>query len=123
MAIGRFRAALNFRDLTDPNRHATTGSIEKLAPTSTLFANNASLQASLASLVKKDAALATNNATVENDKKQLKADTANESAARAAYDAELHNFATLAGNSATSAADLASVGLTPLILPPKPKGP
>src|SRR6185437_2111387 len=96
---------------------------EKLAPTSAIYSNNTSLQASLASLVKKDAALATSNAAVENDKKQLKADTVNESEARTAYDAELHNFVTLAGNAATSAADLANLGLTALVLPPKPKGP
>ncbi len=123
MAIGRFRAALNFKDLTDTSRHTTLGSIEKLAPASTVYSNNPSLQASLASLVKKDAALSTSNTTVENDKKQLKADTANETVARAAYDAELHNFATLAGNAATSAADLAGLGLTPLVPAPRPKGP
>ncbi len=123
MAIGRFRAALNFRGLSDPSRHATTGSIEKLAPTSSVYTGNASLQASFASLVKKDAALATSNTTVENDRKQLKADTANETEARADYDAELHTFVTLAGNVATSAADLASLGLTPLLPAPTPKGP
>jgi hypothetical protein len=123
MALRRIRVQLNLALLTDVQRHAIAASVAKFAPSAALYTSNPSIQASVGSLAKKDAALASSNTAVENDKKQLKADTDVEATARLAYDAELHNLATLAGNSATSPGDITALSLTPLVPAPKPLGP
>jgi hypothetical protein len=118
----RLRADLNIRALSDPKRHAIAANVAQLAPTSSLVGGNTSIQASVASLAKKDTALAQSNTTVVNDRQKLRADTEAEGMARSAFDGELHNLATLTGNAAQTTADIAAVGLTPYVPPPVTKG-
>ncbi len=120
--IKKYLAELDLNGQSDADRHATAAGIAKLAPTSALFTGSSSIQTSVATLAKKDAALTVSNAAVANDKKQLKADTDLETTARSAFDAELSNLATLTGNAATSAADISSMSLKPYVRAPIPTG-
>jgi hypothetical protein len=117
-ANNRLRVELSFSALGDTERHAIAAGVAQLAPTSALFAGNPSIQASVASLGKKDTTLAQSNTTVVNDRQKLKADTAAEAGARTAFDGELHNLATLTGNAALTPADITAVGLKPYVPPP-----
>ena len=116
--IKKYRAELDLNGQSDADRHATAAGVAKLAPTSSLFTGSTSIQTSVATLAKKDAALTVSNAAVANDKKKLTADTDLETTARSAFDAELSNLATLTGNAATSAADISSMSLKPYVLAP-----
>ncbi len=116
------RVELNRGLLTDPERHEIAANVAQMAPTSALYTGSPSIQASVASLAKKDASLAQSNTTVVNDRQKLKADTEVETAARAAFDTELHTLSTLTGNAAQTTADIAAVGLKPYVPPPVTKG-
>jgi hypothetical protein len=119
--IPKEHVELSFKELRDASRHSLAASIAQMAPSSPLYANT-SIQASVAALAKKDAALAQSNATVENDKKKLTADTAVETVARSAFDGELTNLVTLTETTATSPADVASMALKPQVRGPSQRG-
>jgi hypothetical protein len=119
--IRKYRPELDIKELDDADRHEIAGSVAKIAPSSPLFGNS-SIQASVASLAKKDAALSQSNTTVANDKKQLAADTLVETTSRAAFDGELTNLATLTATSATSASDVASMSFKPYVRAPVATG-
>jgi hypothetical protein len=121
--IPRQHVELSFRELNDAGRHTLAGSIAQLAPSSPLYAANPSIQTSVAALAKKDTTLAQSNTTVENDKKKLVTDTAAETVARTAFDAELNSLVGLTENTATSAADIASMALKPQVRALIQKGP
>ena len=116
------RVELNRQQLTDPERHAIATNVAQMAPTSALYAGSPSIQASVASLAKKDTALSQSNTTVVNDRQKLKADIEVETAARADFDTELHTLSTLTGNGAKTTADIAAVGLKAYVPPPVTKG-
>jgi hypothetical protein len=119
--IKKYRPELDITALDDADRHEIAVNVAKIAPSSPLY-SNASIQASVASLAKKDAALSQSNTTVTNDKKQLAVDTQIETTARSAFDGELANLATLTGTSATSVSDVASMSFTPYVRPPVATG-
>jgi hypothetical protein len=116
----RFLPDLNFAEFDDQDRHTLVAGIGAVASTSHLVTSSPAMQASLAQLVVKDAALAQANVTVGNDRQKLRTDIATETTARGVIDGEIRTFATLTGNTATSPEDVHSVGL--VYRPPTPRG-
>jgi len=111
--LSHLHAALNFTELTDADRQSILSGIQQVAPTSSLYAGNAALQACFTSLVKQGGALMTSSATVAADKKKLSADAASHVATRTGFDQELRLYAAVAESAATSATDLEGLGLKP----------
>ena len=126
-AITRWRASLNIHLLNDPTRENTLTGIEKVAQQGALI-TNAAVAASYAALVAKGTTLTTTVASVAANEKVLKASIGARDIARAAFDLELSSYKTLVENLSTSAADVQSMGLVPLIVtraskaPPDPPG-
>ena len=126
-AITRWRASLNIHLLNDPARENTLTGIETVAKQGALI-SNAAVAASYAALTAKGTTLTTTVASVAANEKVLKASIGARDVARAAFDLELSNYKTLVENLATSAADVQSMGLVPMIVtraskaPPDPPG-
>ncbi len=126
-AITRWRASLNIHLLNDPTRENTLTGIEKVAQQGALI-SNAAVAASYAALTTKGTTLTTTVASVAANEKVLQASIGARDLARAAFDLELSNYKTLVENLSTSAADVQSMGLIPMIItraskaPPDPPG-
>src|SRR5262249_5630243 len=80
------------------------------------------IAASVTALGKKDAALAQNNTNVENDKKQLKADTDAETVARTEFDGELYTLTALVESNAKTPAEVSGIGFKSFVRAPVQKG-
>ena len=127
MSVTRFRAALNIHRLDDSERANALTGIQKVAQQGALIQNPA-IAASYAALTAKGTTLTTTVVSVAANETVLKASIGARGVARATFDLQLSNYKTLVENLATSASDVQSMGLVPLIVtraskaPPDPPG-
>jgi hypothetical protein len=105
---------MNISTMTDAEIASTIGAIQKVGATSSLLQNPA-IAASAAALAKKGSALTAAGLVVTIDEKQLKLDIAARAVARTSVEGELANLRTLVSTNATSPADIAGMGMIPLV--------
>jgi hypothetical protein len=116
--VPRFLAALDLNLLTDEDLHVLVGDIVTAAPDSPVVAASPALQASVAALGTKDAALVKASKDTNQDRQNLRNSIAVEAQARSDVHAEVRTYATGVTNLAKSPADLQTAGLKPR--PPVP---
>jgi hypothetical protein len=109
--VPRYHVQLDFSQIKDPDRHEIVAGIRQVAQTSPIILNSPAMQASLAALTAKDAALTQANAAGISSKQKLKTDIATEAGCRGDVDGEIRAFATLTENYAKSPADIHGAGL------------
>jgi hypothetical protein len=111
--LPRFHAELDFGKLSDEDRHELAAGVALVAPSSPIFVDNDSVQASVAALGKKAGKLKERNGAVDNDRAQLRVDLAEEAVARAALDGELRTLLTLVEVHAQSPAEIQGMAFKP----------
>jgi len=112
--VPRFPPTLELSTTSDPDLHTLAGNIALAAKTSALVAASPPMQASVAAIATKDAALTTNNQLVADDHTKLRIDTASETVARTALVGAIRTYATLVTGDAKSDTDVHAAGLPPL---------
>ena len=115
MTTNRWPISLDISKLNDLERQEALAGIEKVGPSSPLFAIP-SIAASYASLSLKGTALLTNVAAAAAYEKLYKANVALRDISRSAFDLELDTLKTAVENNAGSASDLASMGFSLLVV-------
>jgi hypothetical protein len=109
---------MNISRMSDAEIASVIAAIQKVGATSSLMQNPA-IAASAAALGKKGSALTAAGLVVTSDEKQLKLDIAARDVARTNVEGELANMRTLVSTNATSPADIAGMGLVPLVRAPQ----
>jgi hypothetical protein len=109
--VPRFTTGINISMLTDAARHEIVAGIKQASTTSALVLASPELQASVAALVKKDAALTAASGVVTDDRKKLSTDIAAEAQCRSDLDGELRTYTTILSNDAKSPADIKAAGV------------
>jgi hypothetical protein len=117
--VSRQHVGLDFSQLQDKGIHDLVAGIKQASTTSQLVLGSTSMQASIAAMLGKDAALTQATTTVTGDKAKLKTDLATEAECRSALCGEIRTYATLLENGAKSAADIQGAGM--VARPPTPK--
>ena len=113
MLVPRFTPTLDLSDTDDAGLRGIAGDIALAAKTSALVAASAPMQASVAAIATKDAALGANNQIVADDQTKLRVDVASEAVSRSNLVAEIRTYATLVSGAAKSYADVHAAGLPP----------
>jgi hypothetical protein len=106
----QLRVSMALSEVDDLWRHDTAAAIAQLAPTSPLLAIPA-IQSSVTTLGTLSASLKADNDTVAAGRAKLTSDIEKEGSTRKKFDGELLTLKTLVENHATTASDLASIGL------------
>ncbi len=111
--VPRYLATLELSTATDSEMHDLAADVALAAKTSPVVLASATIQASVALLATKDAALTASNDAVAADRTKLHIDIGAEAVARSAILGELRSYATLVTNAAKSYADIHAAGLPP----------
>ena len=106
----QLRVSMVLSEVDDRWRHDTAAAVTQVATTSPLLAIPA-IQASVTTIGTLSASLKADNDTVAADRAKLTSDIERESSTRKKFDGELRTLKAMVENHATTASDLASIGL------------
>ncbi len=109
--VPRFLATLELSSMSDEALHTLAADIVQAAKTSPLVAASPTMQACVATLAARDAALASCNETVAADRAKLHVDIGAEALARADFLGIVRTYSTLVTSDARSYADVHTAGL------------